>query len=276
MHENLTKLYAEISNLPEPANLYDGTKLPDNFDLPDNILLFYHDFCAPAPNAHNRYTLVFPFANMRYYVDQMQYDLRPGQMLLLHPHQLRFLSPESQGYQRFFITFTLKTEQDYVPQSVLCDMNESSFEYLHKIIACFSRNSVPELQIVLFYFLKSLAQNKAAKESRQMSMEMASAIRYINENLHKPICNTDIANELNMSESNLRRRFSAEIGQTIKSYIAKQRLDLACHYLRETLMRIEEIASLCGFASVFAFSHFFKNNTGVSPVKYRAKARSQQ
>ncbi len=274
--EKITRFYARISKLPEPANLYDGVKLPEDFELPDNILLFYHDFCAPAPNSHYRYTLVFPFARMSYYVDQKQYDLQPGQMLLLHPYQLRFLSPKSEGYQRFFITFTLQKEQSYVPQSILCAMNETSYEHLDRIITAFSGNSLPELQFALYHFLKSMSENEIMKESRQVSKEIAGAIRYINENLNRPICNQDIAGELNMSESNLRRRFAAETGQPLKSYISKQRLDLACYYLRDTLIRIDEIAALCGFSSVFAFSHFFKNNTGTAPVKYRSNCKESK
>ncbi len=273
-HSKIHLLYDRVSTLAEPANLYDGVKLADNFELPDNVLLFFHDYCASAPNSHYRYTLVFPFSQMRYYVDQMQYDLLPGQMLLLHPYQLRFLSPKSDAFQRFFITFTLKNPQSYVPESILCEMNNNSYQLLDNIIDAYLAGRIPELQIAIYNFLKSLSGNKPMSASRQMSREMAGAIRYINENLGRSICNHDIAQELNMSESNLRRRFAVEIGQTIKNYIARQRLDLACYYLQETMLRIEDIAYKCGFSSVFAFSHFFKKGTGFSPVKYRSQNKS--
>ncbi len=269
-------MYDKSSGLTDPVNFYDGVKLPEDFELPDSILLFYHDFCAPVPNSHYRYTLVFPFSNMRYYVEQKQYDLQPGQMLLLHPYQLRFLSPNSGGYQRFFITFSLKKDQPYVPQSALCVMNEASYRHLDRIITAYSESALPELQFALYAFLKSMSGNECRRESLLVSGEIAGAIRYINENLNRPICNRDIARKLNMSESNLRRRFAAEIGQPLKSYVSKQRLDLACYYLRETFSRIDEIADLCGFSSVFAFSHFFKKSTGMAPVKYRLNSRESK
>ena len=267
--DRLEQLYAETHLLPEPENLYEGLRLPEDFELPDNILLFYHDFCAPSPNAHYRYTLVFPFAGMRYYVDQLQYDLLPGQMLLLHPYQLRFLSPKSADYRRFFITFTLRKPQPYLPRSGVCTLNGESYTLLEQLLSAFRDGAPRRLAVELFRFLDSLAEKMTAGESRKMSPQIAGAIRFINENLNRQISNQDIADELNMSESNLRRRFRAEIGQSLKNYIDKQRLELAKYYLRETLMRIDEIAALCGFASVFAFSHFFKHQTGIPPLRFR-------
>ena len=65
MYSKSTELIkSRICELEEPENLYEGVRLPPSFALPDNILLFYHDFCAPAPTAHRRYTLVFPLASM--------------------------------------------------------------------------------------------------------------------------------------------------------------------------------------------------------------------
>ncbi len=267
MKEQWTWLHGETRNLPEPDNLYAGQRLPDNFELPDNILLFYHDFCAPAPNAHHRYTLVFPFADMQYYVDQIQYDLHGGKILLLRPYQLRFLSPNSAGYQRFFITFTLKNGQSYLPESCVCEPDESSFRYLEQIL---HETDPQELAIALYHFLASLSQSSHAEStSKKMSPQIANAIRFIHENLNHPLNNQSIANAVNMSESNLRRRFRQETGLSLKSYVNKQRLDIASYYLKETLMRVEEIAALCGFSSLFSFSHFFKFATGCSPAQFR-------
>lgn len=139
LNRNLDKLFAASCRLPEPANLYEGVSLPDDFELPDNLLLFFHDFCAAAPNAHHRYTLVFPFAEMRYYVDQLQYDLKPGQMLLLRPYQLRFLSPESAGYQRFFITFTLRKPQPYLPKTTVCELHEACYALLKQMLDFYAK-----------------------------------------------------------------------------------------------------------------------------------------
>ncbi len=266
---NLDELFTATSRLPEPENLYEGAALPDDFELPDNILLFYHDFCAAAPNAHYRYTLVFPFAEMRYYVDQHQYDVKSGEMIFLLPYQLRFLSPESAGYQRFFITFTLRNPQSYLPQATICRLNENCYEILKQMLDFYRKKEYSELAIALFHLLGVLAECTSRAESRKMSQEIAGAIRYISENLNHPFNNKDVAAFLNMSESNLRRRFRDEVGQTMKNYIARQRLKLAQHCLHDTPMRIEEVAEFCGYSSLFAFSHCFKNQTGISPIQYR-------
>ena len=275
LNRNLDKLFAASCRLPEPANLYEGVSLPDDFELPDNLLLFFHDFCAAAPNAHHRYTLVFPFAEMRYYVDQLQYDLKPGQMLLLRPYQLRFLSPESAGYQRFFITITLRKPQPYLPKTTVCELHEACYALLKQMLDFYAKKSPSDLAILLFHLLRDLSESTTFAASRKMSPEIAEAIRFISENLQNPFNNKDVALHLNMSESNLRRRFRDEIGQTMKNYIAKQRLKLAQHCLRKTQMRIEEVAKFCGYSSLFAFSHCFKHQMGISPIQFRNRESTQ-
>ena len=47
------------------------------------------------------------------------------------------------------------------------------------------------------------------------------------------------------------------------------RLKVAQYNLAMTSRRVDEIARLCGFESVYAFSHFFKKHIGTSPLAWR-------
>lgn len=254
--------------LREPENLYEGLKLPKGFGLPDDILLFYHDFCAHAPNAHCRYTLVFPFSEMLYYVDQQTYTIAPGDLLLIPPYTLRFLSPLSAGYQRLFITFQLKTPQSYLPQSILNHLSERSLEFLKNIFELYSQNNTPALALELYGFLTHLSPG-APGDSRRLSAPIARAAAFINENIHTALTCSAVAARVNMSVSNLNRRFRLEMGDSIHHYIKFQRLEFARHYLQKTLMPVDEIARLCGFLSSSSFIRFFTQANGISPLAYR-------
>ena len=78
-----------------------------------------------------------------------------------------------------------------------------------------------------------------------------------------------MAAEAKTSISNLRLLFKKELGRSPGQFIAMHRLKVAQYNLAMTSQRVDEIARLCGFESVYAFSHFFKKHTGTSPLAWR-------
>lgn len=269
MQEDYRKLQLWAKKLPEPENLYEGEALPQNFELPDEILLFYHDYCAATPNAHQRYTLVFPFSEMHYFVEQNHYLLQPGQMLIIYPHQMRFLSPKSSGYERLFITFSLKTVQFYLPSPGVCQLDPLACSQLELIRdACFDCGGAL-LHLRLFEFLNRLSGSVPHNSEKRLSLQISRAIEYINGERGCELNLRTLAGKLHMSESNLRRRFKLETGLSVKNYIHRQRQEIARYYLQKTFTGVDEIAEKCGFQSAAAFCHFFKMQTGFSPLQYR-------
>ena len=272
MFTGLNLFKKQVRALPKPANLFEGLRLPEGFELPDEILLFHHNFCVASPNAHRRYTLVFPLGDMRYCVDEREYDISEGNVLLIRPFQMRFMLPESAGYERFFITFQLQNEQAYLPEGELFKMTGSSLDCLQRIPEAFSGGHATELALMLYELLTSLAPGRQDNAPPRLSREIALAVEYINNNLHTVIENRNIAARISMSPTNMCRRFRHEMGVSVHDYIARQRLEFACYYLQKTRMRVEEIAARCGFGSVSSFSHFFKSAAGTSPMQYRRTA----
>jgi len=72
-------------------------------------------------------------------------------------------------------------------------------------------------------------------------------------------------------------RFSQRIrrlfGLTPAQLLRKTRLDAACALLREGDRPVSEIALACGYADQSAFTRQFKAVVGLSPVRYRERAR---
>ncbi len=260
---------SRICELQEPENLYDGLRLPEFFALPDNILLFYHDFCAPAPVAHHRYTLVFPLAPMHYYVNEEEFDLDEGDLLFIPPCARRFLAPQSAGYQRFFITFELPCEQSYLPRTFFNRLSGETVRIMDEIFDLYSGKDPAGLALALYRFLTRLSPGQLPRIKPRMSKEIAAAAAFINDNLHLPLENRAIAAKVNMSPGNLARRFRKETGMALHEYISSQRLEFARCYLQKTCMSVEEIARCCGFLSGSSFSRFFTLRTGQSPLAYR-------
>jgi AraC-like DNA-binding protein len=107
---------------------------------------------------------------------------------------------------------------------------------------------------------------------------VAKALSVIHTHLSRrlPINVRQIAEKLNMSESNLRLLFHKTTGSSISDYIAEQRLETAQYHLLHSTLGIGEIAEICGYESVYAFSAFFKKKTGVSPRTFRNRSISDK
>jgi len=88
--------------------------------------------------------------------------------------------------------------------------------------------------------------------------------------LRDPACNVAVlAGELGVTPNYLSSRFHAETGMRLSSYLLQERLEHARDLLRDTGMRVVEIAPASGFAEASPFIAHFKAKTGLTPKQYR-------
>jgi AraC-like DNA-binding protein len=78
-----------------------------------------------------------------------------------------------------------------------------------------------------------------------------------------------LANTISMSPSRFAARFRETTGQSVMSYVANWRMNVACRLLRETEGGLADIAQRVGYQDVAAFSRAFKSLVGESPSKWR-------
>lgn len=95
--------------------------------------------------------------------------------------------------------------------------------------------------------------------------------KYIEEHYESNILITDIAREIGASASYLSRIFKENTGQTIIYTLNSKKLEKAKEYMKNTDMKIYEIAERLGFENATYFSHFFKKYEGVSPKDYKGE-----
>ncbi|MFX8098759.1 helix-turn-helix transcriptional regulator, partial [Acinetobacter baumannii] len=67
----------------------------------------------------------------------------------------------------------------------------------------------------------------------------------------------------------LSQLFKKETGQTYLDYLTNARIKRAKQLLRETSMKIYEIAENIGYRDLKHFGHLFKKRTGRTPKEYR-------
>lgn len=93
---------------------------------------------------------------------------------------------------------------------------------------------------------------------------------YIQENFHRNITRSSIANRFNISANHLSRMFRQQGHMTLADYITWVRIDRAKFMLRKYPFRLQEVATRCGYQDVNYFFRVFKTKTGHTPSEYRA------
>jgi len=262
----------DVSGIREPENLFSGKRLPDRFALPDNILVFFHDFTAPSPNAHGRYTLIVPLDRMTYFLERMRLELEPGNLLLIPPHAMRYLHPGSSGYRRFFLTFELPGPQEYLPASPLIRPCPEAWENLRIFLEGYGQDPPEECAWKLFRLLRSLTSGIVPEnDANRLPLPAAKAVEFMETHLGEPIGMADVAAYAGRSESHLRTVFRKCIGISPGQYLLRRRLEAAKYRLLRTNLSIAEIAAECGFANVFVFGSFFRKHAGIPPLRFRKR-----
>ena len=91
----------------------------------------------------------------------------------------------------------------------------------------------------------------------------------------KPCGLNDLCREFNISDTYINRLFKKDTGYTVNDYLNRYRISVALHLLRNTDMRVYEIAELTGFSDYKYFSAVFRKYLDISPSSLREGTRNR-
>lgn len=96
-----------------------------------------------------------------------------------------------------------------------------------------------------------------------------SAIREIQGNMYKKTEVKDIARKLNISTSYLSHTFHKDMGESLKTYIQKEKILASIRLLNGSDLTLAQIADDLGFSSQAHFQTVFRQYTGHTPLEVR-------
>lgn len=111
----------------------------------------------------------------------------------------------------------------------------------------------------------------AVHASAERNALVDQAKNYIFQNLHNEIRIGEIGSRIGISTAWLSALFHRVEGITIQQYIRRERIRLAENLLRYSDYDIKSIASYLAFCSQSHFGRAFKEQTGMTPTRYREK-----
>jgi AraC-like DNA-binding protein len=112
------------------------------------------------------------------------------------------------------------------------------------------------------------AQN-AARTVRQ-------ALRYVHDNLDRPLAVDELARHVHLSRRQLTRLFTDRVGRSPAAYVEHTRLDHAAALLVRTDLPIKRVAAAVGYPDPALFTRAFSRRLGTPPGRFRRSADLQK
>ena len=117
----------------------------------------------------------------------------------------------------------------------------------------------------------SAAENENATfRNRAEPVSIWKARKYIEQHSTEELSLTELAKIVNINANYLSEKFKQVTGINFAEYVARSRFANACVFLRNSDLRISEVAFAVGFQSLSQFNRIFKKFSGKSPTQYRA------
>ncbi len=132
--------------------------------------------------------------------------------------------------------------------------------------------STPEQIMNLQYsmFLEFTQRVERLRHGAHESRLAVQVANYVQHHLSEPIKTEALAKELFLSRTHLSARFHKETGETLASFIMKEKMEEAKRLLRYSDKPMTAISSYLGFSSPGHFAGAFKKVVGIAPTEYRA------
>jgi AraC-like DNA-binding protein len=251
-------------------------------DVPDNVLLFRRGSASELkdgtlqPHFHHRWVLIAPLRGSgSVLVDGASYPLRPGTMLLVPPLRLHRYEGVSRGkISWLFVTFELSAQDARSAKPVLGRLTRESRAILGDALhawnsldtsAAATARLATHVALLLLALRRTAGTERESREPGTTQDLLARINAWLESHLESRARLGTMARALGVSESHLRALFRDRHGISLGRYARETRCRLAALHLQRGHRSITEVASACGFGSVYSFSRTFKRVLGTTP-----------
>lgn len=231
------------------------------------------------PPTKNHYIFEYVISGKGYiFIGGTWHTLEKGNMYIVGKNDERnFYSDAKDPMNKIWCTFS----SDYI-DTMLVNYGIGSGVYKADVYEFFaniyeiSKGSLPQKEKMLWVadnIHKIILATAAAKEETpslctQIENELVSSI-------YKRVDLETLAASLFISRAHLIRLFKEQKGITPYQFILNEKIKVAKALLSSTELSVKSISDKLCFADEHYFSHLFKQKTGLSPLKYKAKKRGK-
>ncbi|MBU3113702.1 response regulator [Clostridium lacusfryxellense] len=117
-------------------------------------------------------------------------------------------------------------------------------------------------------FIVKVFQCVNSSEKKSYSSVTNKVIDYLNENYNRKIPLSEVSQIVSLSPTHLSRVIKRDTGETYIDLFNNLKINIAAKLLKETNLKVYEVASKVGIENYSYFYQLFKKLTGISPTEY--------
>ena len=157
-------------------------------------------------------------------------------------------------------------------EKVVSFANENSFdsdEMLKKYdeLTCLTEDQIVSVRNILKSCVLSYYLSEAITFSKSSLIE--KIIDYVDDNIAEKLTADGVAETFYINKKQLYSLFNKALNKTFHKYVDEKRMALAVSLLKNTELRVVDVAEKCGYGDYNHFIQTFKKHTGITPLKFR-------
>ncbi len=136
-----------------------------------------------------------------------------------------------------------------------------------------SYKDVKSLKKGISFIVNAIASSSSAEDSKD---DVQRAKEYILANISNNISVKDVADYVHLSPEYFSKLFKKEIGENVKNYIMRIKVDAAKDLLENPNIPVSIVASELGYSNFSHFTQMFKKLENITPSEYRRLSLKQE
>ena len=130
--------------------------------------------------------------------------------------------------------------------------------------------SLKDVSVCTKKYIETICEYHNQKKAKRNTNVIKDALEYVNRNLYNSkLSLKKAATDLYTNESYLSREFKKAYGMSFVEYVSRKRIDASKKLLKETNLKVYEVAEKIGFKDAHYFCICFKKQTGQTIKEYR-------
>lgn len=232
------------------------------------------------PHTHKCYELVYYYSGEGYSrISNKKYEYKANSCILIPPDQ-----PHNDVHRTdcnlVCVGFTLEKNDFSAYCGNFADVQKKISRYL-LMIDCEFKEQKTDFMILVNNLLENILleikriSRHYPEKSTDHKDTIYQALNYIDEYFLTDISSEQLAAISKYSYDRFRHIFKKVMNISPKQYIINKRLEYSKKLLASTDFSVTEISYQCGFSSTSHFIQVFKQETNITPVKYRKQLSAE-
>jgi len=217
-------------------------------------------------HAHEFHQLVLPLRGViNIELDGFAGKVAPGECVLIRAGELHHFTANAEA--RFVVADMASLPANLASADrIAFAISPPLIRYLDFIEAQLEHQINPEVERSMFAtFALLLAEQRLLP---QVDHRIQAVLQHIEQHLASKVVIRDLAGVACLSETQFKKLFRQQLGQTVMQYVTAKRMDKARALLQHTDYSVQLIAEQVGYTDISAFSRRFSANFGLTPTRF--------